>query len=75
MIEVKRLPNESDESLIYRVCSMKDSFGTWSEVRDILNKLLDKDYSESKYRKWYKVYQAGLEEGLKKVNLILIIQI
>lgn len=66
MIEVKRLPNESDESLIYRVCSMKDSFGTWSEVRDILNKLLDKDYSESKYRKWYKVYQAGLEEGLKK---------
>ena len=35
MADIKRLPNESDESLIYRVCSLKDKFGTWTEVRDI----------------------------------------
>lgn len=68
MTDIKRLPNESDESLIYRVCSLKDEFGTWTEVRDILNDLLDKNYSESKYRKWYKAYQAGYEEGLKNGN-------
>lgn len=68
MTDIKRLPNESDESLIYRVCSLKDELGTWTDVKDILNDLLNKSYSESKYRKWYKAYQAGYEEGLKKNN-------
>ena len=32
-----RKENESDEELIYRVCSDKDLIGSWQDVADILN--------------------------------------
>ena len=44
----KRFENESDEELIYRVCQHKEEIGTWEEVADILNKLCNTEYSESK---------------------------
>ena len=59
----KRQKDETDEQLICRVCSNKDSIGTWEDVCNILNTLLDKNCSESKYRKWYKIYQCGLKDG------------
>ena len=50
-MEYKRLENESDEELIYRVCKDKDIIGSWQNVADILNKLLNQDYTECQYRK------------------------
>ncbi len=47
----KRLENESDEELIYRVTSDKDKIGSWQDVADILNGLLGTEYTESKFRK------------------------
>ena len=45
-MEFKRLENETDEELIYRVCSQKEAIGTWEDVKDILNSLLGSDIRE-----------------------------
>lgn len=52
----KRLENESDEELIYRICNDKDTIGTWSEVAAILNNLLGTDFGESTFRKKYAAF-------------------
>jgi uncharacterized protein YejL (UPF0352 family) len=57
----KRYENESDEELIYRVCSEKDKIGSWESVADILNELLGQEYTESKYRKQYQSFQKMFE--------------
>ena len=46
-----RLPGETDEQLIYRITSDKDLIGTWQKVADILNEILNTNYTESKFRK------------------------
>ena len=48
-----RKPNETDDELIYRICSEKDVIGTWNTVADILNELLNIHMDESTYRKKY----------------------
>ena len=60
-MEFKRLENESDEELIYRVCSQKDAIGTWDDVKDVLNELLDCDYGESTYRKKFQAFQKLMQ--------------
>lgn len=42
-----REENESDEELIYRVCSDKDLIGSWQDVANVLNNLLNTEYTES----------------------------
>lgn len=54
----QREPGETNEHLIYRICSHKDSIGSWQDVRDLLNKLLDQEYSESAYRKRYQIFSS-----------------
>lgn len=56
----QRENNETDEALIYRICSHKDEIGNWQDVADVLNNLLNVYYSESKYRKQY--HRMLLEE-------------
>ena len=56
----QRENGETDEALIYRICSHKDEIGNWQDVTDVLNKLLNVYYSESKYRKQY--HRMLLEE-------------
>lgn len=54
----KRQYGESDEDCIYRICALKDELGyTWPEMAEILNEVLQKDYSDSKYRKDYTAFQ------------------
>lgn len=65
-MEWRRLDNESDEELIYRVCSAKEQIGTWNEVSEILNKILEVDYSESKYRKQYQSFEKILKANENK---------
>ena len=57
MTKYKRLDNETDEELIYRICLNKDTIGTWNDVKDILNELLNVDYGESTYRKKFQVFE------------------
>lgn len=78
-MEYKRLENESDEELIYRVCKDKDIIGSWQNVADILNKLLNQDYTECKYRKQWatfnKMFQANQSKILDNDNYIKEIRI
>lgn len=57
----KRLENESDEALIFRVAKDKDLIGTWQDVADILNPLLGTDYGESTFRKKYAAFKQMFE--------------
>ena len=65
-MDFKRLENESDEELIYRVCSQKDAIGTWDDVKDVLNELLDCDYGESTYRKKFQAFQKLMQANEHK---------
>lgn len=64
-IEFKRYENETDEELIYRICSQKDQIGTWVDVADILNKLTGSEYTESKWRKTYQAFTKLLNANQK----------
>ena len=55
-----RLDSETDEELIYRVCSDKELIGSWQDVADILNELLNTEYTESKFRKQFQAFQKML---------------
>lgn len=59
----ERLPGESDEELIFRICKQKDQIGSWNDVADVLNELTGKNYGQSKYRKEYtsftKLFEAN----------------
>ena len=52
-MQYTRLSNETDEELIYRICSQKDIIGTWNAVADILNSIIGVEMDESTYRKKY----------------------
>ena len=65
-MEFKRLENETDEQLVYRICSQKEIIGTWEDVADILNNLLGNNFSESAYRKKYQSFQKVLQENKSK---------
>ena len=59
---------ENEEQYIHRICSMKDSSGmTWKEIASIINKALNKNYTESAYRKRHQMFQSGLKACQKQV--------
>ena len=60
-MEYKRYEGESEEQLLYRVCSDKERIGSWQDVANVLNSILCKNLSESAYRKKYQAFQAILE--------------
>lgn len=62
----QRFENESDDELIYRICSQKEQIGTWQDVADILNDILDHDFTESAYRKSYQYFGKMLEANQDK---------
>lgn len=66
MTEYKRYVGESDDEVIYRICSEKDIIGTWDDVKDILNDILGNDYGESTYRKKYNAFQKMFEANKAK---------
>lgn len=66
MINFKRQQNESDEELVFRVCSLK-STETWQEIADGLNKELNTEYTESKFRKQYQAFQRMFDSVKHKV--------
>lgn len=59
----RRFENESEDEVIWRIGQDKDVIGTWQNVANILNDLLNYDYGESTYRKkiqaFQKIFQAN----------------
>ena len=66
MEKYSRYDMETDEELIYRICSDKDKIGSWQDVADILNVLLNTEYTESKFRKSYQAFEKMLEANKEK---------
>lgn len=64
--EYQRLDGETDEELIYRICSDKDVIGTWDDVADILNRILGTDFGESTFRKKYSAFVKMLNANRSK---------
>ena len=67
-MEYKRYEDETEDELIYRICSQKEQIGTWKEVRDILNNLLNYSYNESTYRKKYQYFNKLLYANSSKFS-------
>ena len=65
MTKYKRMVDETDEELIFRICRDKDIIGTWNDVKDILNELLNADYGESTYRKKYQAFEKMFNANQK----------
>lgn len=65
-MEYKRYDGESEEQLLYRICSDKERIGSWQDVANILNKMLGTEYTESKFRKSYQAFQKMLEANQSK---------
>ena len=63
---ITRNAGETDEQLIYRVCSLKDSIGTWQDVADIINNIIGKEYDESVYRKKYQAFNTIMNANQDK---------
>lgn len=54
-MEFRRLENESEDELLYRIGQLKDEQGlSWEDIAEIMNELLGYAYTESKYRKSFK---------------------
>ncbi len=62
----KRFENETDEELIYRICSDKEQIGTWQDVTNIINELTGDDFGESTYRKKFQSFQKMLAANQSK---------
>ena len=62
-MDYRRLDGESDKELINRICSEKENIGSWQDVANILNELLGTRFTESKYRKNYKMYSEGFQDS------------
>ena len=61
-MDFKRYDGETEEQLLYRIGQMKDELGySWQEIADVMNDLLNYDYSESKYRKQFSAFKKMLE--------------
>lgn len=68
MIELKKTPDETEVGYVYRICSNKDSIGSWEDVANILNEELGHNYGESKYRKDYATFQKMYEGNMDRFN-------
>lgn len=48
------------------MCSNKDTIGSWQDVADLLNRILNTEYTESKFRKQYRAFQKMLNANESK---------
>lgn len=75
MTEYARLPNETDEALILRVCRDKDIIGSWDDVAVVLNKLLGANYRPNTYRNNFQSYNKFRQVDLEKSESSLLEEI
>lgn len=75
MTEYTRLPNETDEALILRVCRDKDIIGSWDDVAVVLNRLLGANYRPNTYRNNFQSYNKFRQVDLEKSERSLLEEI
>ena len=52
---------ETDDEYEIRICSLHDEYDlTWDDITAIINSALDQNYTESRYRKMWKMYNLGV---------------
>lgn len=62
-----RRENETKDQYFYRLCENKEITGlTWPNITDLMNKETGENYTESKYRKDWKLFKKGMVEGYKR---------
>lgn len=62
--EIKVRPGETDDEYEVRICSLKDEYGlSWDDITAIINSALDYNYTESRYRKMWKMYSLGVRNS------------
>lgn len=62
-----RRENETTEQYFNRLCENKEISGlTWPMITDLMNKETGESYTESKYRKDWKLFKKGMVEGYKR---------
>lgn len=67
-MEFKRYENESDDELLYRICSQKDTIGTWADIAEIINSITGNNFGESAYRKKYQAFNKLLDANKDRFN-------
>ena len=75
MTEYTRLPNETDEALILRICRDKGFIGSWDDVAVVLNRLLGANYRPNTYRNNFQSYNKFRQVDLEKSESSLLEEI
>lgn len=64
------LEGESEESYRFRMYKLREADRlTWQETANIINEVLEQNFSESKYRKEYAAYKRGYDERDKEEEI------
>lgn len=59
--QIKIRKGETDDEYEIRICSLHDEYDlTWDDITAIINSALDQNYTESRYRKMWKMYNLGI---------------
>lgn len=59
--QIKIKKGETDDEYEIRICSLHDEYDlTWDDITAIINSALDQNYTESRYRKMWKMYNLGV---------------
>jgi len=65
--EINRKQNETIKAYKIRLFKNKDLYDLNSQsIADLINKETGDTFNESTYRKWYRTYSEGLEDGIKE---------
>lgn len=69
-IDYKRLDEETEDDYTLRICALKEIKNLyWDEIAQIINKNLDQNYTESRYRKMYSAYKKGKADAVKEEEI------
>lgn len=69
-IDYKRLDEETEDDYTLRICALKEiKHLYWDEVAQIINRTLDQNYTESRYRKMYSAYTKGKADAVKEEEI------
>ena len=69
-IDYKRLDEETEDDYTLRICALKEiKHLYWDEIAQIINKTLDQNYTESRYRKMYSAYTKGKADAVKEEEI------
>lgn len=69
-MEFTRLPDETDEELLWRLGQQKDEIGTWDQFAEVMNQLTGQDFGESTWRKRF----SGMKNVVDKSKTFTVLR-